>query len=135
MAKTSSKSVDEYIASQPDAIRDALTCVRSSIRKALPKAEEVISYNIPTYKLDGKAVIYFAGWKHHFSLYPISDNAIEAFHKDFDLYQIRKSTLRFSLSEPVPAKLIERIAKFRAKEIAGRMNSSSDQRPGTPAKR
>ena len=70
MAKTDFKSVDEYIASQPEAAQGVLQRVRSTIRKALPEAEEVISYQIPAYKLHGGPVLYFAGWKQHYSLYP-----------------------------------------------------------------
>jgi uncharacterized protein YdhG (YjbR/CyaY superfamily) len=65
MAKTDFKSVSEYITSQPQETRGALKRVRTAIRKALPRAEETISYQIPAYKLDGRAVIYFAGWKWH----------------------------------------------------------------------
>lgn len=117
MAKPDFQSVDEYIASQPRAARGVLGCVRSVIRKALPRAEEVISYKIPTYKLHGDAVIYFAGWKQHYSLYPVSDHVVEAMKDDLAAYKVNKATVRFLLSEPVPVKLIERIAKFRAKEI------------------
>ena len=72
MAKTNVRSVDDYIASQPEDVRPILERVRGAIRKAIPKAEEVISYQIPTYNLHGDAVIYFAGWKQHYSLYPVS---------------------------------------------------------------
>jgi uncharacterized protein YdhG (YjbR/CyaY superfamily) len=68
MANTDFKSVDEYIASKPEAVRGILERVRSAIRKALPGADEVISYQIPAYKLQGRAVIYFAGWKQHYSV-------------------------------------------------------------------
>jgi len=119
MAKTDFKSVDEYIASQPGTIRGVLKRVRRTIRDALPGAEEVISYQIPAYKLHGKLVLYFAGWRQHYSLYPASDHVIVAFKDDLALY-LNKRTIRFPLSEPVPAKLIGRIAKFRAKEVAQR---------------
>lgn len=79
MAKTDFKSVDEYIASQPEAAQGILESVRAVIRKALPRAEEVISYQIPAFKVDSGAVIYFAGWKEHFSLYPIPAKAQAAF--------------------------------------------------------
>jgi uncharacterized protein YdhG (YjbR/CyaY superfamily) len=65
MAETDFKSVDEYIASQPKAVQGVLERVRNIIRKTVPVADEVISYKIPTYKLHGGAVIYFAGWKKH----------------------------------------------------------------------
>lgn len=120
MAKTGFKSVDEYIASQPEAVRAMLKRVRSAIRKAVPKAEEMISYQIPAFKLHGGPVLYFAGWKQHYSLYPATDRVTAAFRDDLARYDVRKDTIRFPLSEPVPVKLIERIAKFRAKEIAER---------------
>ena len=65
MPKIDFKSVDEYIAAQPEAVQDILQLVRSTIRKAVPGAVEAISYNIPAYKLNGDRVIYFAGWKQH----------------------------------------------------------------------
>jgi uncharacterized protein YdhG (YjbR/CyaY superfamily) len=120
MAKTGVKSVDEYIASQPEAARGVLKRVRSTIRKAVPGAEEAISYKIPAYKLHGGPVLYFAGWKQHYSLYPATDRVVAAFQGDLAPYEVNKGTIRFPLSEPVPVKLIERIAKFRAKEVAER---------------
>ena len=114
------KSVDEYIASQPEAIQGMLRRVRSAIRKALPAAEEVISYRIPAYKLHGGIVLYFAGWKQHFSLYPAGNRLLRAFEAHLASYELSKGTIRFPLSEPVSTKLIERIAKFRAKEAAKR---------------
>ncbi|MGA2197501.1 MAG: DUF1801 domain-containing protein [Bryobacteraceae bacterium] len=120
MAKTDFKSVDEYIASQPEAVQGALQRVRGIIRKAVPGVEEVISYKIPTYKLHGGAVLYFAGWRQHYSLYPATDRVVEAFQDDLAPYEVSKSTIRFPLSGPVPVKLIERIAKFRAKEVVER---------------
>lgn len=68
MAKTSFKSVDEYLALQPKTVRGLLDRVRATIRKAVPGAEEVISYGIPAYKLHGRPVLYFAAWKEHYSL-------------------------------------------------------------------
>jgi uncharacterized protein YdhG (YjbR/CyaY superfamily) len=120
MAKTDFNSVDEYIASQPEAVQAVLKRVRSAIRKAVPGAEEVISYQIPAYKLPSGSVLYFAGWKQHYSLYPATDQVVEAFEDDLAPYTVNKGTIRFPLSQPVPVKLIERIAKFRAKENAER---------------
>jgi len=120
MAKTDFKSVDEYIASQPEAVQRVLERVRNTIRKAVPGAEEVISYKIPTYKLRGRPVLYFAGWSQHYSLYPSTDHLVAAFKDELAPYKVSKGTIRFPLSEPVPVKLIEGIAKFRAKEVAER---------------
>jgi uncharacterized protein YdhG (YjbR/CyaY superfamily) len=116
MARTDFKSVEDYIASKPVAVRSVLRRVRSAIRKALPGAEEVISYQIPAYKLRGRAVLYLGGWKEHYSLYPATQRVVAAFLDDLAPYEVGKGTIRFPLSEPVPVKLIERIAKFRANE-------------------
>jgi uncharacterized protein YdhG (YjbR/CyaY superfamily) len=120
MAKTDFKSVDEYIASQPEVVQGLLERVRSTIRKAVPGATEAISYKIPTYKLHGGPVLYFAGWKQHYSLYPATDHVVAAFKDDLAPHEVNKGTIRFPFSEPVPVTLIERIAKFRAKEVAER---------------
>ena len=88
------------------------------MRKALPRAEEVISYQIPAYKLNGRVVIYFAGWKEHYSIYPAQRRLVAAFKERLAPYEVNnKGTIRFPLSEPVPARLIEDIARFRAKEV------------------
>jgi uncharacterized protein YdhG (YjbR/CyaY superfamily) len=113
-------SVDGYIAVQPESVRATLEQVRAAILKALPAAEETISYNMPTYKLRGTTIIHFAAWKMHFSLYPASAKLIRFFKKDLASATINKSTIRFPLAEPVPVKLIGRIAKFRVKEQAER---------------
>lgn len=118
MAKTAFKTVDDYIASQPEANQAILERVRSTIRKALPDAEEVISYNIPAYKAPGGMVIYFAGWKQHYSLYPVTSGMLAAFGAELNAYEVNKGTIRFPLSAPVPVKLIAGIAKLRAKEAA-----------------
>jgi len=112
--------VDDYIAAQPKAVQGVIQRVRNVIRKAVPGAEEVISYGIPAYKLHGSPVLFLAGWKQHYSLYPGTGKFVAAFKHDLAQYEVSKGTIRFPLSEPVPAKLIERIAKLRAKEIAGR---------------
>jgi len=125
MSKTNFQSVDEYIASQPEATRAVLRRVRGIIRRALPKAEETISYKMPTYKLGGEVVLYFAAWKAHYSLYPAGARLLAAFERELTPYEVRKSTIRFRLTQPVPAQLIGRIAKFRAKEAGMKANRGS----------
>jgi len=117
MAKTDFKSVDEYLATQPEAVRAVLERVRAIIRKAVPQAEEVISYQLPTFKLNGTYLIYLAGYSKHYSIYPVTEGLLEAFKDEIEPYVAGKGTMRFPLSEPVPARLIERIAKLRAKEV------------------
>jgi uncharacterized protein YdhG (YjbR/CyaY superfamily) len=75
---------------------------------------------MPTYKLKGSPVLYFAGWKRHYSLYPATDHVVEAFKDELAPYEVNKGTIRFPLTEPVPVKLIERIATFRSKEASER---------------
>jgi uncharacterized protein YdhG (YjbR/CyaY superfamily) len=117
MAKTGFTSVNEYIGSQPKEVQAMLKRVRSAIRKAAPAAKEEISYQIPVFKLDGVPLLYFAGWKQHYSLYPAGDALVAAFKKELARYRLSKGTIRFPLSEPVPVDLIERIAKFRMKQL------------------
>ena len=118
MAKKEYNTVDEYIASQPEAVRSMLESVRSAIRKASPEAEEGISYRIPAYKLHGGPLLYFAAWKKHYSLYPVREQLVAKIGSSLAPYHVEKATLRFPFSEPVPVELIERIANFRVLEAA-----------------
>jgi uncharacterized protein YdhG (YjbR/CyaY superfamily) len=118
MAKTAFKSVDDYIASQPEAAQRALTRVRSIVRKAVPGAEEVMSYQIAAFRLNGRMLMFFAGWKEHFSLYPLNTRIARALKRDLARYETSKGTIKIPLSEPVPVKLVEGFAKMRAKEVA-----------------
>lgn len=116
MAKTSFQSVDEYIAAQPEAVRGVLTRVRAAIRKAVPEAGEMISYQVPGYKLNNKPVVYFAAWKQHYAIYPASALVKATLKDDLARYTVANSTIRFPFEGPVPVKLIGRIAKLRAME-------------------
>lgn len=118
MAKTDYKSVDDYIAAQPEAVQGILHEVRAVLRKALPKAEEVISYQIPAYKIDGAGVIYFSGWKAHYALYPATKGVVTALKKELAQYDVEKATMRFPLDGPIPKRLIAAIARKRAEETA-----------------
>ncbi len=126
MARTDFKSVDAYIAAQPEAVRDTLEQVRSAIRKAVPKAAEVIAYQIPAYRIGGQTVVFFSGWKEHYSLYPIAGPIIEAFKDELAPYEVNnKGTLRFPLDRTVPIGLIGRLTKFLAKEAAERAEAKA----------
>jgi uncharacterized protein YdhG (YjbR/CyaY superfamily) len=120
VAKTRFTSVQAYIASKPKETRTALECVRKAIRKAVPRAEEGLSYQIPAYRLNGVPVLYFAGWKEHFSLYPASDALVAAFKRELAPYERSKGTIKMPLCEPVPVNLIERIARFRVGQLMAR---------------
>jgi uncharacterized protein YdhG (YjbR/CyaY superfamily) len=123
------RTIDEYIAGFPPTVQTVLKRVRRTIRKAIPGADEAISYRIPTFKVDGRAAIYFAGWKQHYSLYPSNARLVAAFKDALEPYEVNdKGTIRFPLSEPVPATLIAGIAKFRAKEVAAKTRSRAGRR-------
>jgi uncharacterized protein YdhG (YjbR/CyaY superfamily) len=132
--RTRPRSISAYIAAFPRPVQGVLKQVRSAIQKAVPKAEEVISYSIPAYKLHGGYVVYFAGWKQHYSLYPANARLVAAFKEDLAPYEVNnKGTVRFPLSEPVPKKLIAAIAKFRAREVAELNKAKAESK--APAKR
>jgi uncharacterized protein YdhG (YjbR/CyaY superfamily) len=118
MARTDHQSVDDYIAAQPKEARSVLERVRATIRKALPRATEGISYQIPVYKLDGVMVLYFAGFQRHYSIYPATARVVGALGKELAGSLHSKATIHFSLVDPVPTRLIARIAKLRAAEAA-----------------
>ena len=119
MVRTSFATVDDYIAAQPVASQRVLRRVRRSIRAAVPSADESISYGIPAYKLNGRPVVYFAGWRHHYSLYPCTAALLAALEKELAPFEIEKGTIRFPLSEPVPVTVIEAVARQRAEEATG----------------
>jgi uncharacterized protein YdhG (YjbR/CyaY superfamily) len=133
LAKTRYTSVDAYIASKPAEARTALERVRAAIRKAVPRAEESLSYQIPVYTLDGVPVVYFAGWKEHYSLYPVNDALVAAFERELAPYQRSKGTIRLPLSEPVPVRLIGRIARFRAEQLTARDQGKGGRGKGRAA--
>ena len=125
MATNGVNAVDEYIASQPAGAQVALKSVRRALQKALPAAAEVISYKIPAYKVSSGMVLYFAGWKEHYSLYPASQGVVEKFKQELAPYKVSKGTIRFPLSQPVPVGLIQRIAKFRENETIARADAKA----------
>ena len=121
----------EYIASKPKESRARLEAVRRAILKALPNAQEGLAYQMPAYTLNGVGVLYFAGWKSHYSLYPASDALVEAFAKELAPYERSKGTLKFPLSEPVPARLIpDRKISGQATDVARRGYGPAQRRTG-----
>jgi len=115
MKRTAPKDIDDYIASFPEDVQEILQKVRTTIRKAAPGAEETISYQIPTFKLNGTYLIYFAGFKNHISLYPAPRGA-EEFKKELAAYEGGKGTVRFPLDKRIPFDLIKRIVKYKVQE-------------------
>lgn len=102
------ETIDEYIAVCPSEVQPVLRELRETIRRVAPEAEESISYQIPTFKLNGRALVYFASWKHHIGLYPVPalDDDLE---REVGPFRAAKDTLRFPHGQPVPYPLVERV--------------------------
>jgi uncharacterized protein YdhG (YjbR/CyaY superfamily) len=112
------QTIDDYIAQFPKQVQSLLNKVRSTIKKAAPKAQEKISYRIPTFVLHGN-LIFFAAFKNHISVYPAPRAAAE-FKQDLSAYKGGKGTVQFRLDKPIPFGLITRIVKFRIKDNLAR---------------
>ncbi len=108
------KTVDEYIKAQPKIVAQKLKILRSVIKISAKGATEVISYNMPAYKLNG-ILLYFAGYPSHIGFYPYP-SATKALEKELSKYKTGKSTVRFPLDKPLPINLIKKIVAFRVKE-------------------
>ena len=115
--RTVLKSVEEYIAAQPEAVQSKLAQVRNAIKKAVPEAVEGIGYGIPGYKLHGKPMLYFGAFKEHYSLFAASGTFFASLEHELKGYELKKGTVRFPIAKTVPVKLIGRIAKLRAAGI------------------
>jgi len=113
MKAKKAKDIDEYIADFPVDVQLLLQKVRTAIRKAAPKAEEAIKYQMPTFVLNGN-LIHFAGYKNHIGLYPGS-KPIEEFKDELSRYETSKGTVQLPLDEPIPVGLITKITKFCVK--------------------
>ena len=111
---TDFKSIDEYIAAQPDRNIPVLEKIRKTIKGMVPEAEETISYQMPTFKYFG-VLVYFAGFKNHIGFYALpSGNA--AFQKELSKYKTGKGSIQFPLDKPIPYDLIRKIVQFRMQE-------------------
>lgn len=111
---TTIETIDQYISAFPEHTQKLLQQMRTIIQKAVPKAEEVISYGMPAYKLH-TVLVYFAGYKNHIGFYPTS-SGIRVFKDQFAAYKSSKGAVQFPLDKPLPVKLIKEITVFRAKE-------------------
>ncbi|MBE0676416.1 MAG: DUF1801 domain-containing protein [Bacteroidales bacterium] len=108
--------VDRYIDSFPDEIKTILARIRALIKKHAAEAEESIAYKMPAYRVKGKPLIYFAGFKNHIGLYATPSGHSE-FEKELSVYKHGKGSVQFPLSQPIPYDLIERIVIFRLHEV------------------
>ena len=109
-------TIDEYIETFPKQVQSILEKLRQTIRKAAPEAVETISYQIPTFKLNGKNLVHFAAFKSHVGFYP-TPSGIKAFEKELSALKQAKGSVQFPLDRPIPYDLVKRIVAFRVKEI------------------
>ena len=120
MAKRSSAgTIDDYIAGFPPETRRALQEVRALVSASAPDATETISYAIPTFDMNGKHLVHFAGYERHVGFYP-TGGGIAAFKQELEPYRSGKGSVQFPLGQPLPADLIRRIVEFRVAENARR---------------
>jgi uncharacterized protein YdhG (YjbR/CyaY superfamily) len=112
------RSVEDYLAALPEESRIALERLRKTIKAAAPKATETISYQMPTFKDQGRFLVSYAAFKDHCSLFPASEAVMEALGEELKPYFSGKGTLRFTADKPIPAGLVRKIVKTRIEEIA-----------------
>ena len=115
MATKKISSIDEYHSAFSEDVRKKLEVFRKTIKQVIPKAEEVISYNMPTFKLNGISIVYYSAYKNHISIYPAP--AGKAWEKEFAPYPTSgKGTIQFPFGKPIPVGLIKKIVKHRLDE-------------------
>lgn len=108
-------TIDEYIATFPEPVQEILQALRATIKAAAPDAKEIISYQMPAFKLKGN-LVYFAAWKKHIGFYPASSGVREAFKDELSKYKGTSGSIHFPLDKPLPLKLIHDMVEFRVGE-------------------
>ena len=125
--KAGFRSIDEYIATFPEAIQKILQEIRATVQAAAPDAKEKISYQMPTFDLKGN-LVHFAAFKNHIGFYP-TPSGTEAFREEIARYQGAKGSIRFPLDEPMPLDLIRRIVEFRVAENLKKAEEKTRKKP------
>ena len=117
--RSTASSIDEYIAEFPAETQRALEELRALIKATAPDATETISYAIPTFDLNGKHLVHFAGYERHIGFYPGS-SGIAAFKDELRPYKSAKGSVQFPLGQPLPTELVRRMVEFRVERNTGR---------------
>jgi uncharacterized protein YdhG (YjbR/CyaY superfamily) len=121
--KLKPKNIDEYIAAFPEDVQVMLAELRATIQAAAPAAEEKISYQMPTFALNGN-LVHFAAFKNHIGLYP-APTGMEAFQEELSVYKTGKGSVQFPIDQPLPLDLIRKIVQYRVAENAQRAAAKS----------
>jgi uncharacterized protein YdhG (YjbR/CyaY superfamily) len=124
--RSNAGNIDAYIDGFPPDVQEILQRVRATIKRAAPQAEEAISYQMPTFRLEGN-LVHFAAFKSHIGLYP-TPSGTERFREELSSYETGKGSIRFPLDKPIPYSLIARIVKFRVKENQERAEARRHKR-------
>jgi uncharacterized protein YdhG (YjbR/CyaY superfamily) len=115
MSPKSLNEVDKYISSFPEDVQEKLQTIRRTILAEIPDAEEKLGYGIPTYKLNGRNIVHFGGFKNHVGFYP-TPSGLTTFADELEKYKVSKGTAQFPHDKPLPLGLVRKIVKFRVKE-------------------
>jgi uncharacterized protein YdhG (YjbR/CyaY superfamily) len=114
----SEATVDEYLAALPEERRAVLERLRQTIKAAAPKATETIAYQMPAFRMDGRFLVSYAAFKHHYSLFPASHAVVEALGDEVKPYLSGKGTMRFRADEPIPVATVRKVVEIRLSESA-----------------
>lgn len=110
-------STAEYLATLTDAQRAAMEQLRLAILEVAPDAQEAFGYGIPAFRLHGKPLVWYAAWKAHYSLYPLSASMVREHAGAMEGYETAKGTIRFPAGRPLPLGLVQALVRSRIGEI------------------
>jgi len=116
MKELAPRTIDEYIEQFPVSVQEILQAVRLAIKELAPQSEEAIRYQMPTFRLNDRNLVHFAGYARHIGFYP-TPSGIEAFRQELSGYKSAKGSVQFPLAEPMPLALIRSITRFRVDEV------------------